>query len=144
MKKYTKYILVMSVISVVFAANVYAVNPPNQDDGGGRAGDDGGGRTAVNLKIENPFKCSGSESQCGSLINLFKTIVEKVLLPIGGVAAVVSFIWSGFLFVTAQGEPAKIQTAKNALLYTAIGTAVLLGAVAIATIIDNTISALQT
>jgi type IV secretory pathway VirB2 component (pilin) len=87
--------------------------------------------------IENPFKTGDS------LPALFNSIIDNVLFPIGGVLAVLAFIWVGFMFVTAQGDPNKIETARRALLYVAIGTALLLGARAISLLVTNTIDALK-
>lgn len=93
----------------------------------------------IQTSIPNPFACG----QNCTISTFFAAIVERVLLPVGGVVAVVAFIWSGFMFVLAQGDPSKIKTAKTALTYTAVGTAILLGAVAIAKVIENTIEALR-
>ena len=87
-------------------------------------------------RLSNPFK--GGDS----LIALLRTIINEILLPIGGVLAVLAFIYSGFKYVTAQGDPKKIESAHRALLYTAIGTALLLGAWMFATVICNTIGQL--
>lgn len=95
--------------------------------------------THVSTTIDNPFGGAGS-----TLPQLFAAIIDKIILPIGGVVAVISFIWSGFLFVTAQGDEGKLKTAKTALLYTAIGTAILLGASAITKILSTTIDQLKT
>jgi len=98
------------------------------------AADDSG----VNLKftLDNPF--SGGNS----LFVLLKKIINEIILPIGGVLAVLAFIYSGFLFVTAQGKETQLATARKALLYTAIGTAVLLGAWVLANVICATIAQL--
>lgn len=89
------------------------------------------------ISLDNPF--SGGDS----LFALLKTIIDKIILPIGGVLAVLSFIYSGFLYVTAQGDTKKIDTAHKALLYTSVGTAVLLGSWVIAKVIENTINQLR-
>mgnify|MGYP003394299859 FL=1 len=47
---------------------------------------------------------------------------------------------SGFMYVTAQGDETKIKTAHKSLLYTSIGTAVLLGAWTLANVICNTVN----
>ena len=112
--------------------------PPAQDGGGPTAGNDGGGNTqGVNTSIPNPFNFGNS------LPEFIKAVVEKVLLPLAGVVAVIAFIWSGFLFVTAQGDPTKLETAKRAILYTVIGTAILLGAVVLTNVITGTIDSLR-
>ncbi|MEX2013890.1 MAG: hypothetical protein WD896_00865, partial [Parcubacteria group bacterium] len=84
------------------------------------------------VKLVNPFR--GGDS----LFALLKTVINNILLPIGGVLAVLAFIYSGFLYVTAQGNETKLKTAHQALLYTAIGTAILLGSWVLASVICNT------
>ena len=99
------------------------------------------GTTLVNaqfvkpITIPNPFK----EGVGNSLFSLMKAVVDKIVLPIGGVVAVLSFIYSGFLYVMAQGNETKLATAHKSLLYTAIGTAVLLGSWVLANVVCNTI-----
>ncbi len=90
----------------------------------------------VSGKIENPFKVGND------IYEVLVQVINNVVKPLAGVAAVLSFIWSGFLFVTAQGRPEKIKTAKNALMYTAIGTAILFGAWTIALVIESTLKQL--
>jgi hypothetical protein len=97
-----------------------------------------GSSTTVNAKLDNPFRGAGN-----TLPDLFAAIINRILLPIGSIVAVVMFIWTGFMFVTAQGDPGKLKTAKAALLYTAIGTAILLGATMLANVIANTINSLR-
>lgn len=92
----------------------------------------------VTVTLDNPFNVGGN------LYDVAKAIVNNVVLPIGGVLCVLAFIYAGFLYVTAQGNTNKIATANKALLYAAIGTAVLLGAWAIATVIQNTVGKLIT
>ena len=108
-------------------------------DGSGDNPGDGSGDNPVHIQIENPFGHG-----INSLFGLLQTVIEDILLPIGGVLAVLAFIYSGFLFVTAQGNENKLKDAKNALLNTAIGTAVLLGSWTIASVIENTINQLKT
>ena len=83
--------------------------------------------------LPNPFK--GGDS----LFDLLKTVVNDILLPIGAILAVLAFIYAGFKYVTARGDSAKIKAAHNTLLYVAIGTAVLMGSWAIASVIQNTL-----
>ena len=90
------------------------------------------------INIPNPFGHG-----INSLFDLLQTVVNNIILPIGGVLAVLAFIYSGFLYVTAQGNETKLKTAHTALLYTAIGTAVLLGSWTLANVIENTIDKLK-
>lgn len=95
---------------------------------------------ALNVNLPNPFNCG--TANC-TLFDLLRKVINDILLPIGGVLAVLAFIYSGFLYVTAQGNEAKLKIAHKALLYTAIGTAVLLGSWVISQVIKNTIDQLR-
>jgi len=44
-----------------------------------------------------------------------------VLWPIFGGLVIVMFIYAGILFVTAQGDPSKISTARKAVLWAVVG-----------------------
>lgn len=61
----------------------------------------------------------------------------KVLLPF----VVLAFIYSGFLFVKAQGNPGDLEKAKSAILWSSVGALILFGAWGFAQIIKTTISA---
>ena len=77
--------------------------------------------------------------------NSFQEFVKDVLgivLQIGVPVAALALIYSGFLFVKAQGNADELQKAKDTFLWTVIGVAILLGAWVLATVIKGTISAL--
>jgi hypothetical protein len=61
------------------------------------------------------------------------------LLQIGIPIVALAVIYSGFLFVEARGNSEKLTKAKDALLYTLIGAAILLGSWAIAQMISATV-----
>lgn len=92
----------------------------------------------VPVSLKNPFSIGND------LFEVMKALVNKVVLPIGGVLCVLGFIYAGFMYVTAGGNSTKIGEANRALLYSAVGTAVLLGAWVIANVIGNTIRELMT
>jgi len=52
-------------------------------------------------------------------------------------------IYAGFLYVTAQGNPEKIQKAHAALLYALIGGMLILGANVLLYVITNTITQIK-
>lgn len=103
---------------------------------GGSAGGGSGGTppVGVNFKIDNPFRVGDN------LYDLVEAVVNNIILPVGGVLCVLAFIYAGFLYVTAGGDSGQIKTAHTALLYASIGTAILLGAWVIASVIRNTIN----
>lgn len=90
------------------------------------------------ISLDNPFGKVGS-----SLLDLVKAIVDNIVLPIGGVLAVLAFIWGGFQYVMAQGSPEKLKKANATLLHAVIGTALVLGAYAITSVIEGTLKQLQ-
>lgn len=53
---------------------------------------------------------------------------------------VLAVVYSGFLFVSSQGNETKLVRAKNMLLYTLIGASLILGAKVLAVAIQATIA----
>ncbi|MBI2631091.1 hypothetical protein HYW73_02645 [Candidatus Nomurabacteria bacterium] len=87
-------------------------------------------------KINNPL-CGTA----GSIPELIQKILEGAL-KIGIPLLALAVIYSGFLFVAARGNSEKLGKAKDTLLYTLIGGAILLGSWAIAELIANTVTSL--
>ena len=79
----------------------------------------------------------------GTDIPKFISYILGYVVKIGGIVAIFAFIWAGFLFVKAQGNPAELEKAKTTFINTCIGVAVLLGAQLIASIIVGTINTLK-
>lgn len=77
-----------------------------------------------------------------SIPNLIETILRGVL-TIGIPIVALAIVYCGFLFVEARGNPEKITKAKDSLIWTIIGAAVLLGAYAIAQMISATVTGLS-
>lgn len=65
-------------------------------------------------------------------------VVVMVAMPI----IVLFFVWAGFLFIKAQGNPGKLDEAKKNLMYAVIGAILILGAWVIATLIAGTVTEL--
>jgi len=63
--------------------------------------------------------------------------IARLLMTIGIPLAAIFIIFTGFKFVAARGDPKQLQEAKSMLLWTLIGTAVIVGAYAIATAVVN-------
>jgi hypothetical protein len=90
----------------------------------------------VFAQIANPLKG-------GTDIPKFISMILGYVVKIGGVVAIFAFIWSGFLFVRAQGNPEKLKDAREVFTNTCIGVAVLLGAQLIASLIVGTVNSLK-
>jgi hypothetical protein len=79
----------------------------------------------------------------GGDINDIPTLVARLLtiiVTIGVPLIALAIIYAGFKFVTAQGNPEKLEEAKKNLLWIIVGAAILLSAYAIAQGIEATIS----
>jgi len=124
MKKYFAYLMVLVFVLMTSVSVVYAQNAPG---------------SKVSAPLQNPFKAGTADN----IPQLFQTIIKNIIIPIGAVIAILAFIYAGFLYVTAAGDEKKIGTAHKALLYAAVGTAVLLGAGVIAQVIQATVNQLQ-
>ncbi|MCC2630673.1 MAG: hypothetical protein K0S38_482 [Candidatus Paceibacter sp.] len=92
-----------------------------------------GGTCDPLTQLCNPLK-SRYGTLCQVLVGLLTLITE-----IGALIAVILIIWTGFKFITAQGNPAKLGEAKRAFFAVIIGTAILLGASAIANVVVRTV-----
>lgn len=82
-------------------------------------------------------------SGLNSIQDLFARIIAFIM-PLAMLFAGVMIIWSGFLFVTAQGEPAKITKARQNLVWTITGVAIILASSAIVDYISGLLGGAST
>jgi len=87
----------------------------------------------ISTTIENPLK-DGLDD-----IPSFIVAIIKIVLVVGVPLVALAIIYSGFLFVQAQGNKDKLETAKKAILYSIIGAALVLGAFVISNAIQGTV-----
>lgn len=87
----------------------------------------------ITEQIENPL---GDGSSLPAFIQSLLGIIVRAGIPL----IVLALVYTGFRFVEARGNPGKISDAKKLLLWTVIGSAIILGAWTIATILTNTIT----
>lgn len=135
-------VIVLMVSPLAFANNheVGGVTPDSNtlggvtpdSDGVGSVTPDAPGDISVTPSFPNPLKVDS--------ISGFVTEVVRLLITIGIPIATIFIIYAGFKFVTAGGNTTKIDEAKAMLLWTVVGTAVLLGAAIIANVVKNTIT----
>lgn len=91
----------------------------------------------IATKIDNPI---------GEKINDIPALIKVALefvVKIGGPVIVFFIVYSGFLFISAQGNKDKMKKAKDTLLYVIIGAVVVLGAFVISKIITGTVEQLR-
>jgi len=87
--------------------------------------------------LKNPLK--GDVKTLTGLLNLIMDAAMLILVPI----IVLAIIWVGFMFVKARGNETEITNAKKAFMYVMIGSAIILGAKVILTIVESTINSLK-
>jgi hypothetical protein len=73
----------------------------------------------------------------------FIEAIINIVLIVGVPIVTLAIIYAGFLFVTAQGNETRLTKAKNTLLYTIIGAALLLGAFVLAEAIKGTVDEIK-
>jgi hypothetical protein len=78
----------------------------------------------------------------GSIPELLSDLL-KFFVRVATVLCVLYLVWSGFLFVKAQGNEQELKKAKQAFFYALVGTLLMLGAEAIADAIAKTVDELQ-
>lgn len=92
-----------------------------------------GSSSGTGVTLVNPLKMKTAE-------DLLTTILEIVVI-LATPFIVFFIIYAGFLYVTARGNAEQITQANRALTYAIIGGVIIIGSVAIATIVKNIVSA---
>ena len=87
----------------------------------------------LSYTLENPLAFDTLQDFIVAILNVIVVIATPIV--------VVFIVLAGFNYVAAQGNPAKIQAATKSLTYAIIGGVLILGAVAIAQIIKNLVTA---
>ena len=93
----------------------------------------GPGAFTVNSTLQNPL---GETKTFNDLVAKVLRALVTVMMPF----VVLGFIWTGFMFVYAQGNPDMLKKAKVSLQYTIVGAFILLGAWGFAQIIGTTVA----
>lgn len=91
--------------------------------------------SATAQSLDNPITANSLEE----FLRMILAAVIAILFPI----VVLFIVYTGFLFVTAQGNPQKINEAKTYLIYTVIGALIVLGAQALSLAIEASINEIQ-
>lgn len=75
---------------------------------------------SAQITIPNPLKAA-------TFPELLDYIIDFIFILALGIAPIMIIV-AGFYFITAAGDPAKIQTAKQIILYTLIGLLIVFSA----------------
>lgn len=90
--------------------------------------------STINLNLENPINIASIPLFLQSLIHL----IIKIAIPLVAIV----MVYCGLLFVTARGDSAQIEKARNAFTYAVIGGLVLLASWLIAEAIRDALTSL--
>ena len=88
---------------------------------------------AYTVVINNPIPSYGT---LPAFIQMLLTLFMFIMTPV----LVLAVVYTGFLFVTAQGNEKSLGDAKKALVWTLAGAVIVLGAKVIAEMIRGTMS----
>lgn len=91
--------------------------------------------TGTLITLDNPI---GPDT----LQEFIKKILD-IVLTIGIPIVALAIIYAGYLFVSARGNSEKLGEAKDTLMYTILGAAILLGSWVLASAISTTITSFQ-
>ena len=87
------------------------------------------------VSLNNPLKVDTIQDLLVAILN----IVMVLMVPI----IVFYIIYSGFKYVMARGNASQVEEASQSLLYAVIGGVLILGAFALANIIQSIVTAFQ-
>ncbi len=104
-------------------------NPGGGTSGGGANTGGGGGPAA---EAEKALGMIGGANNNITLMDAITSII-KVILFIVGALAVVMIIYSGIQYLLSAGDSAKVEKAKNTIMYAIVGLVVAIAAYAIVT-----------
>lgn len=97
---------------------------------------------AIKVNAQGPSGQLQNPIQFNSLMQVLDAILD--ILVIFAVPIIIFFlVYAGFMYVTAQGNPAKISAATSALLYALIGGVIILGAEIIGGVISSTVDSIR-
>lgn len=88
-------------------------------------------------RLQNPLK--DEFTSIPDFLAALLDVVITIAIPI----IVIMIIYSGFLFIKAQGKPEDIVTARKAITWTLIGAAIILGASLLSYAISGTVDEIR-
>ena len=84
-----------------------------------------------------PFCGGNTGTQCvGSIQGIVPAIVSSVWIIFAGLA-IICFLFAGIMFLTSQGAPEKLTTARHAVLWGVVGVIVAILAYSAITLVQN-------
>lgn len=87
------------------------------------------------VKLDNPIAINS--------IQEFMRKALEIVVQVGFPIIVLALVYTGFLFVKAQGNEDELKIAKKSFFWTVVGAIVILGAWVITTALSGTVDQLQ-
>lgn len=118
-------------------------NPPSTMTTPGNPASVGSGNGAPSTPTDGDQSRLQNFTNINSIPEAFGALLNKIIIPIAIPFVALAIIYTGFLFVAARGNEDKLSKAKEALKWTIIGTAIVLGAYVIAQVVENTVNEIR-
>ena len=95
--------------------------------------------TLIAQKITNPVLNPklGANQNGGQAVAITMANLFRALVMIGGLALLLYMAWGGINWITAGGDKGKVEEAKNKITGAAIGMAILVAVIAVASFLSD-------
>lgn len=97
----------------------------------------GRGLDSLGGTIENPLSAYGGVAQEGAGLILLFTNLLRLVFVAAGIFALVNFIIAGFAYMTAGGDPKKLEQAWSRIWLTLLGLILVVGSFVFAALIGQ-------
>lgn len=94
------------------------------DPGGGPGGGAGGSLDPLNFTLDNTSRISNAPK--GLIFRVAYGIVIQYMIAIFSGFAMIAFVYSGIMYATSYGDPAKAEKAKKNLSWAVLGVVIML------------------
>ncbi len=130
-----KIVLMLGLFTVLLTASMTLV--PTSIFAGGTTVSSGPA-TSVPLSFQVPNPLGSTTTTLDQFLSNILSAIVLLLTPV----ITIMLLYSGCLFISAQGNEEGLTKAKATLMYTLIGAAVILGAQGLALVLKNTVTCL--
>jgi len=86
----------------------------------------------TSVSLTNPLGASASLTSIIDAISNFITVIASSLV-------VIMIVWAGILFVTSAGNPGRVKTAQQCLIWAVVGIAIVLAGKGLVLVINSVI-----
>lgn len=91
----------------------------------------------VYAAISNPVLDQTNPEAGGSTFALQLAAIWRTSIVIGGLLLIMYLLWGAISWITAGGDKAKVEQARNQLTHAIVGFAILAGTVALVTFVGS-------